>query len=582
MEMVKVQNPHKESLKSKGKKLESPGIIYGDQTPSHTGCASSKRVLIPNRAQDARQVEDLDRKWCSHRRQVGGAQQGKHNCATRRVVVARVHLTVVRRVGVMRPSKRRVFESKPHYSFCKTATAPLPAAMEESGETRLPELPRPPELPMEFLSRSWTASSLEASKALAPPPPPLPPFLPTAAIPEDVAGEVEETGAPASTVIGNPFSFASSATSQLVMERIMSQSEVSPLTSGRLSHSSGPLNGGGSLSDSPPVSPSDMDDVKYCATGGNALKPQPYRGTSKTVGRWLKDRKEKKKEETRAHNAQLHAVISVAGVAAAIAAIAAATAGASGSGKDDRAARTDMAVASAATLVAAQCVEAAESMGAEREQLASVVSSAVNVRTPGDIVTLTAAAATALRGAATLKARALKEVWNIAAVIPVERSAVANHHNHRHCKQDKELDNNGSSFADEFVPEENFLGLCSQELLARGTELLKRTRKGALHWKVVSVYINKMGQVMLKMKSKHVAGTFTKKKKNVIVDVCKDIQAWPGRHLLEGGELRRYFGLRTAEQRVIEFECRSLREYDMWTRGVYRLLNIVNDKKHLS
>ncbi|XP_042387443.1 VAN3-binding protein-like [Zingiber officinale] len=450
--------------------------------------------------------------------------------------------------------------------------------MEEAGDPRLPELP------MEFLSSSWSASSLEVSKALGPAPPAPAPLLPTLTIPEDAAGEVDDGGAPAAAVTGNPFSFASfasSATSQLVMERIMSQSEVSPLTSGRLSHSSGPLNGGGSLSDSPPVSPSDTDDVKYGATG-NALKPQPYRGTSKTVGRWLKDRKEKKKEETRAHSAQLHAAISVAGVAAAVAAIAAATAASSGSSKDDRAARTDMAVASAATLVAAQCVEAAESLGAEREQLASVVSSAVNVRTPGDVVTLTAAAATALRGAATLKARALKEVWNIAAVIPVEKSGVANHHNHRHRKQEKEVDSNNSSFSDEIVLEENFLGLCSQELLARGTELLKRTRKGALHWKIVSVYINKMGQVMLKTKSKHVAATITKKKKNVIVDVCKDIQAWPGRHLLEGGELRRYFGLRTAEQRVIEFECRSLREHEMWTRGVSRLLNIANEKKQLS
>lgn len=116
------------------------------------------------------------------------------------------------------------------------------------------------------------------------------------------------------------------------------------------------------------------------------------------MGRWLKDRRERKKEETRAHNAQLHAAVSVAGVAAAVAAIAAATAAASsaasGSGKDDRASRTDMAVASAATLVAAQCVEAAESMGAEREHLAAVVGSAVNVRTPGDITTITAAAAT--------------------------------------------------------------------------------------------------------------------------------------------------------------------------------------------
>jgi hypothetical protein len=117
-------------------------------------------------------------------------------------------------------------------------------------------------------------------------------------------------------------------------------------------------------------------------------------GGGKTVGRWLKDRREKKKEETRALNAQLHAAVSVAGVASAVAAIAAATAVSSGSGKDEQMAKTDMAVASAATLVAAQCVEAAEAMGAERDHLAAVVSSAVNVRSAGDIMTLTAAAAT--------------------------------------------------------------------------------------------------------------------------------------------------------------------------------------------
>ena len=132
--------------------------------------------------------------------------------------------------------------------------------------------------------------------------------------------------------------------------------------------------------------------------GSNQIKASfvigPSAGGRKTVGRWLKDRKEKKKEELRAQNAQLHAAISVAGVAAAIAAIAAATAASSGARKDEQMAKTDMAVASAATLVAAQCVEAAEAMGAEREHLASVVSSAVNVQSPGDIMTLTAAAAT--------------------------------------------------------------------------------------------------------------------------------------------------------------------------------------------
>ncbi|XP_066383816.1 VAN3-binding protein-like [Miscanthus floridulus] len=450
--------------------------------------------------------------------------------------------------------------------------------------------PEPPRDPLEFLSRSWSTSAADVTRALAAAPAPA-----VSAISEDVAAELDadSAGGPAS---GTSFSFASAATSQLVLDRIMAPSDVSPLTSGRLSHSSGPLNGGGSLSDSPPVSP-EIDDTKFCRAVGTP-KPQPYaRGGSKTVGRWLKDRKEKRKEETRAHNAQVHAAVSVAAVAAAVAAVAAATAAASSSGKDGRGARTDMAVASAATLVAAQCVEAAEALGADREHLAAAVGSAVNVRTPGDVATITAAAATALRGPATLRARALKEVWNVAAVIPVEKGVVAGggggqHHQHGGHKHDgqpkqqqqREVESSNSSsscFSDELVlgEENNFLGICTQDLLARGTELLKRTRKGSLHWKVVSVYINRAGLVMLKMKSKHVGGTITKKKKSVVVDVCRDVAAWPGRHLLEGGEQRRYFGLRTAEQRVIEFECGSQREYEMWTKGVARLLAIVHARK---
>lgn len=130
-------------------------------------------------------------------------------------------------------------------------------------------------------------------------------------------------------------------------------------------------------------------------TTGNGSNT-PMAGTGpKTVGRWLKDRKEKKKEESRAQNAQVHAAVSVAAVASAVAAVAAATA-ASSPGKNDQMARIDMAMASAAALVAAQCVEAAENMGAERDHLTSIVSSAVNVKSHDDIVTLTAAAATGI------------------------------------------------------------------------------------------------------------------------------------------------------------------------------------------
>ncbi|KAI3741897.1 hypothetical protein L1987_59575 [Smallanthus sonchifolius] len=452
------------------------------------------------------------------------------------------------------------------------------------------QLPESPRKPMEFLSRSWSAAALQVSKTLHSP---LSPLIPKSNFPtetgENSVAEAEinrfsgveavEESAAAALLSGNTFSFASSATSQLVLEHIMSQSDISPLASGRLSHSSGPLNATlTEETDSPPISPSDdYDDVVKYLRANNTLQPlfANTRGgygaggsstpAGKTVGRWLKERREKKKEETRAHNAQLHAAVSVAGVAAAVATIAAATAAASASRKDEQTAKTDMAVASAATLVAAQCVEAAEAMGAEREHLVAAVNSAVNVKSHGDILTLTAAAATALRGAATLKARALKEVWNIAAVIPVDRGIKVN--------------KNHASYCEELLPEENFLGICNQELLARGSELLKRTRNGDLHWKIVSVYIHRSGEVMLKMKSKHVGSTITKKKKNVVLEVCKNIPAWPGRHLFEGGEQRRYFGLRTTIRGVVEFECRNQRECDMWTQGVSRLLSIVAEKK---
>ncbi|XP_020995823.1 VAN3-binding protein [Arachis duranensis] len=109
------------------------------------------------------------------------------------------------------------------------------------------------------------------------------------------------------------------------------------------------------------------------------------------------DRREKK-EETRTHNAQLHATISGAAVASAVAsavaAIAASMAASSVPSKDERMAKTDMAMASAATLVAAQCVEAAEAMGAGKDHLPFVVSSAVNIRSHDDITTLTTATAT--------------------------------------------------------------------------------------------------------------------------------------------------------------------------------------------
>ena len=98
----------------------------------------------------------------------------------------------------------------------------------------------------------------------------------------------------------------------------------------------------------------------------------------------------------RTHNAQLHAAVSVAGVAAAVAALTAsnATLAEMSTEQQKGPSKTPAAIASAAALVASHCIEIAEDMGADHDQILTAVNSAVNARTNGDVMTLTAAAAT--------------------------------------------------------------------------------------------------------------------------------------------------------------------------------------------
>jgi hypothetical protein len=148
----------------------------------------------------------------------------------------------------------------------------------------------------------------------------------------------------------------------------------------------------------------------------SAISAHQVHHTVHAIGKWFHhwDAGSSKVDKARAERARVHAAVSVASVAAA------------GANPEvdvtDNGARMESALASATQLLASHCVEAAELAGADHDQVASAVEAAVGVRSPGDLLTLTAAAATALRGAAAMRHRAQREARSRAAVAPYDKA----------------------------------------------------------------------------------------------------------------------------------------------------------------
>ncbi|CAL9752339.1 unnamed protein product, partial [Musa acuminata subsp. burmannicoides] len=306
------------------------------------------------------------------------------------------------------------------------------------------EVPKSPHQALEFLSRTWSPSSSDFFQILSPSN-----LLPSL---KDRSAEVDEHEAEK-----NRTDFAGDTETR--MDQILTL-----LSSGKLAQSAPQkhksLHGGW------------IDVGQMKAWLGGEILSSFSRGCRK-----------RRKEELRLHTAQVHAALSVARLAAAIAGIVgncylepvnskAMSLDHQGGELDNR---MNTVVASAAALVATVCAEAAESVGANRMQVASAIRTGLATQSSADLVTLTATAATCLRGAATLELRAAA------------------------CRQISE----------------------DQSTLAIGAELPIQTPDGKIQLRMVRIYV-KHDRLALRLVKKHIRGVISTYKEFRVFDAMED------------------------------------------------------------
>ncbi|XP_004507790.1 VAN3-binding protein [Cicer arietinum] len=211
---------------------------------------------------------------------------------------------------------------------------------------------------------------------------------------------------------------------------------------------------------------------------------------SMSIKKWFKEIKMKRKEEQRLQRAEVHAAMSIAGVAAALSAIAS-----ENSKKEDSNEDRDAAIASAAAMVAAQCAKVAEAMGAKKEVLSSVIGSAMSGTSASDILTLTAAAATSLKGAATLKVRS-------------------------GCSKNRSLNGGAPILHIENNNDLDFDFEKGRLILSQGAELYVETPEGKYMPRSVSVILNSEAKVVLMMR-KH--NLLKSKKESIILNMHAEL-----------------------------------------------------------